>query len=301
LPAARQAWLAVHRQHGIAPPPPAGSTAAGLGDACRTPISTSRTIALKRSDSTARPAKISCTFFAVATGAGDAPAFSQQRVGERKGAVAEAEAEEFAPVAAVTDAAANRIVARTVIAAIIIPRPTQDTGHDRTLPDPHQNLVLPAMLALAVAAPRRTRRTIRRRARAENTKTAWRRRLRVPADGYETALTWAGQGGGNPARHCAAVALHRTRQVSRRRPTQWRALGRRPGAEQRSPPLAAEAFGQAAKAWTSANQPAKALARAEAGIKLAPERNRPAWWIAPSRRNRSTSLPRHLDDLNKAD
>src|SRR5919108_545494 len=30
---------------------------------------------------------------------------------------------------------------------------------------------------------------------------------RVPADGYESALAWEGQGGGDPARHCAAVAL----------------------------------------------------------------------------------------------
>lgn len=28
-----------------------------------------------------------------------------------------------------------------------------------------------------------------------------------PADGWEAALTWTGEGGGDPARHCAAVAL----------------------------------------------------------------------------------------------
>ena len=90
----------------------------------------------------------------------------------------------------------------------------------------------------------------------------------VPADGYETALAWEGQGGGDPARHCAAVALIGLGKYEEAA-TQLESLGS--DLAPKKPELAAEAFGQAGQAWTSANQPAKALAVQNAGLKLAPD------------------------------
>ncbi len=91
---------------------------------------------------------------------------------------------------------------------------------------------------------------------------------RVPADGYETALAWAGQGGGDPARHCAAVALIGLGKYQEAA-AQLESLGA--GLAQKQPQLAAEAFGQAGQAWSMAGDTKRALGDAAAGLKLAPE------------------------------
>jgi tetratricopeptide (TPR) repeat protein len=89
---------------------------------------------------------------------------------------------------------------------------------------------------------------------------------RVPADGYESALAWQGQGGGDPARHCAAVALigmGKFREAAERLESLAGAMA------QRQPALAAGAFAQAGQAWTMAGETRRALDAAAAGVKLA--------------------------------
>jgi tetratricopeptide (TPR) repeat protein len=91
---------------------------------------------------------------------------------------------------------------------------------------------------------------------------------RVPADGYETALAWEGQGGGDPARHCAAVALIGVGKYQEAA-DQLESLGA--GLAEKQPQLAAEAFAQAGQAWKMAGDTKRALDDAAAGLKLAPE------------------------------
>jgi tetratricopeptide (TPR) repeat protein len=91
---------------------------------------------------------------------------------------------------------------------------------------------------------------------------------RVPADGYESALAWESQGGGDPARHCAAVALLGLGKfVAAGERLQSLAVSM---AEKR-PALAAGAFAQAGQAWTMAGETRRALDAAAAGLKLTPE------------------------------
>jgi regulator of sirC expression with transglutaminase-like and TPR domain len=92
---------------------------------------------------------------------------------------------------------------------------------------------------------------------------------RVPADGYETALAWEGQGGGDPARHCAAVALiglGKYQEAADKLESLAAGL-----ADKKQPQLAAEAFAQAGQAWKMAGDTKRALDDAAAGLKLAPE------------------------------
>ncbi len=91
---------------------------------------------------------------------------------------------------------------------------------------------------------------------------------RVPADGYETALAWEGQGGGDPARHCAAVALIGLGKYQEAA-AQLESLGG--DLAQKQPQLAAEAFAQAGQAWSMAGDIQRSLDDAAAGLKLTPE------------------------------
>jgi tetratricopeptide (TPR) repeat protein len=91
---------------------------------------------------------------------------------------------------------------------------------------------------------------------------------RLPADGYETALTWEGQGGGDPAHHCAAVALIGLGKYQDAA-AQLESLAA--GLADKQPALAAEAFAQAGQAWSMAGDTKRALDDAAAGLKLAPE------------------------------
>lgn len=91
---------------------------------------------------------------------------------------------------------------------------------------------------------------------------------RVPADGYESALAWEGQGGGDAARHCAAVSLiglGKFRQAAELLESLGAALAAT------KPELAAGAFAQAGQAWTMAGATHHALDAAAAGLKLTPD------------------------------
>ena len=117
-----------------------------------------------------------------------------------------------------------------------------------------------------------------------------------PADALESARAWLAQGGGNAARHCAAVALI--------------GLGRYDEAAVRLDALAAEVdpaeielrtgiLAQSGQAWLLAADAERALAAQTAALKLAPD-------MIEVRIDRSISLvtlTRYwdaLDDLNRA-
>ena len=91
---------------------------------------------------------------------------------------------------------------------------------------------------------------------------------RAPTDGYETAIAWKGQGGGDPARHCAAVALIGLGKYQEAA-GELESLGA--GLAEKQPQLAAELFAQAGQAWSMAGDTKRALDDAAAGLKLAPE------------------------------
>jgi len=91
---------------------------------------------------------------------------------------------------------------------------------------------------------------------------------RVPADGYEGALAWQGQGGGDPARHCAAVALIGMGKFEEAAERLESLAG---GMAQRQPEHAASAFAQAGQAWSMAGETRRALDAAAAGLKLTPD------------------------------
>lgn len=90
----------------------------------------------------------------------------------------------------------------------------------------------------------------------------------APEDAFESALAWESAGGGEPARHCAAVALiyldqfeeaaHRLELMADRVATL-------------NPRLAAEALAQAGQAWTMAEQTDRALGAQNAALKLSPD------------------------------
>jgi tetratricopeptide (TPR) repeat protein len=87
-----------------------------------------------------------------------------------------------------------------------------------------------------------------------------------PEEGWEQALAWQSLGGGEPARHCGAVAL-----IS---------LGKYEEAAQRLEALAAESrrveavraemLAQAGQAWLLAGKPERALAAQETALQMAP-------------------------------
>ena len=90
----------------------------------------------------------------------------------------------------------------------------------------------------------------------------------APEEGYESALTWASQGGGEAARHCAAAALIE--------------LGRYGEAAERLERLAREAsaaavklrpalLAQSGQAWLLAGKPERARAVQSAALELEPD------------------------------
>ena len=128
-------------------------------------------------------------------------------------------------------------------------------------------LIVPALATLIVAAPaaRADQFDAQREQKYEDCMA---QAQRVPADGYETALAWEGQGGGDPARHCAAVALIGLGKYQEAA-AQLESLGA--ALAEKQPQLAAEAFAQAGQAWSMAGDTKRALDDAAAGLKLAPE------------------------------
>jgi regulator of sirC expression with transglutaminase-like and TPR domain len=126
--------------------------------------------------------------------------------------------------------------------------------------------LLPALALLSLAAPSAADQfDVIRQKEYEDCMTLARR---VPADGYESALAWQGQGGGDPARHCAAVALigmGKYKEAAERLESLAASMA------ERQPELAAGAFDQAGQAWTMAEEPQRALNATAAGLKLAPD------------------------------
>lgn len=87
-----------------------------------------------------------------------------------------------------------------------------------------------------------------------------------PEDGWEEALAWQSLGGGEPARHCAAVALiglGKFEEAARRLELLAQSSH---GAET----LRADMLAQAAQSWLLAGMPDKALADVETGLRLVP-------------------------------
>ncbi|CAA7623644.1 tetratricopeptide repeat protein [Magnetospirillum sp. SS-4] len=108
------------------------------------------------------------------------------------------------------------------------------------------------------------------RAEAVNPRQEYRACLHLarqkPEDGWEEALAWQSLGGGEPARHCAAVALiglGKLEEAARRLEALAQASHGPEG-------LRADMLAQAAQSWLMAGMPDKALADLEAGLRLVP-------------------------------
>jgi tetratricopeptide (TPR) repeat protein len=182
---------------------------------------------------------------------------------------------------------------RTVIASLLSPARRKTMA--MTGPARLHRLVVLAIAALVVAAPGAHADQFDS-AREQKYEDCMAQAQRAPADGYETALAWDGQGGGDPARHCAAVALIGLGKYQEAA-DKLESLGT--GLAAKQPQLAAELFAQAGQAWTSANQPARALAVQNAGLKLAPDDVDLLVDRAFTQRSLN-EFAKALDDLNKA-
>ncbi|EME67871.1 TPR repeat-containing protein [Paramagnetospirillum caucaseum] len=121
-------------------------------------------------------------------------------------------------------------------------------------------LLLPLMLWLPAPAPadtidpRMEYRTCLTLARAK------------PEEGWEEAIAWHSLGGGEPARHCAAVALiglGKYEEAAKR-------LEALAGISRREEILRAEMLAQAGQAWLLAGKPQQALAAQDTALKLVP-------------------------------
>jgi tetratricopeptide (TPR) repeat protein len=87
-----------------------------------------------------------------------------------------------------------------------------------------------------------------------------------PEEGWEEAIAWSSLGGGEPARHCAAVALiglGKYEEAAHR-------LEALAGQSRREEALRAEMLAQAGQAWLLAGQPEKALAAQDTALTLVP-------------------------------
>ncbi|CAA7616215.1 FOG: TPR repeat [Candidatus Terasakiella magnetica] len=87
-----------------------------------------------------------------------------------------------------------------------------------------------------------------------------------PDDGWEEAIAWQSLGGGEPARHCAAVALiglGKYAEAAKR-------LEALASQSHSSGGLRAEMLAQAGQAWLLAGDAVKALAAQDTGLKLVP-------------------------------
>jgi tetratricopeptide (TPR) repeat protein len=91
---------------------------------------------------------------------------------------------------------------------------------------------------------------------------------RDAAGALDSAVAWEKQGGGDPARHCKALALIRTGQVEDGALELERVAEAMPQAKA---PLAAELFAQAGQAWIKSGNPQRALYAQNQGLKLNPK------------------------------
>jgi tetratricopeptide (TPR) repeat protein len=95
------------------------------------------------------------------------------------------------------------------------------------------------------------------------------RAAREPDAAYEDAMGWArARGGGEPALHCAAIALYAQGRF-RASAAAFTDLAER--TRDRRPTLRASLVSQAGHAWMIAGEPARALAAFDAAIAIAPE------------------------------
>jgi Flp pilus assembly protein TadD len=90
---------------------------------------------------------------------------------------------------------------------------------------------------------------------------------RDPAGALDSAVEWEKQGGGDPARHCKALAMIRMGEVEDGALELERVAEAMP---QVKAPLAAELFGQAGQAWVKAGNAERALYAQNQGLKLNP-------------------------------
>jgi len=120
-----------------------------------------------------------------------------------------------------------------------------------------------------------------------------------PADAFESAMSWRDQGGGLPARHCAALALIELKQYAVAA-DRLDALGEEAGVTQRQrKDLAPELFDQAGNAWILAGEGRKAVASLNAAIKLAPDVA--DYWVDRARAYQlDGNIERTIADLNHA-
>jgi tetratricopeptide (TPR) repeat protein len=92
---------------------------------------------------------------------------------------------------------------------------------------------------------------------------------REPEAAFEDAMGWAqARGGGEPALHCAAIALYAQGRF-RASAAAFTELAER--TRDRRPSLRASLVSQAGHAWMIASEPARALAAFDAAIAIAPE------------------------------
>jgi tetratricopeptide (TPR) repeat protein len=88
-----------------------------------------------------------------------------------------------------------------------------------------------------------------------------------PTDGWEAALTWIGEGGGDPARHCGAVALIGLKQY-REAAQRLEDIARTSFAD---PSVRAGMLDQAGQAWILDNDPNRAYADQTTALQLVPD------------------------------
>ena len=88
-----------------------------------------------------------------------------------------------------------------------------------------------------------------------------------PADGFEDAMQWRDLGGGDPARHCVAVAM-----LNLGRPAEAADRLEQLAISMRTKPqfVRAQVLAQAGQAWLEAKQPERANAVLTAALELVP-------------------------------
>ncbi len=131
-------------------------------------------------------------------------------------------------------------------------------------------LTVCAVSALA-AAPKQPQRPLALGGAEAGTATRYENCLRLtaqdPLQAHETARTWAEQGGGLAARHCAAVAMIRYGRPDYAAPDLERLAAE---AAAKRPDLAPDLYAQAAQAWLLARDATRALPLQSEALKRRP-------------------------------
>ena len=120
---------------------------------------------------------------------------------------------------------------------------------------------------------------------------------RDPEAAVERARTWADTGGGDPARHCEAVALMAAgayEQAAEKLETLAQRMDKEHGAA-----LRADALAQAARAWILAGRPGRGAAALGQAIELTPQ-DVELWIDRAHARFQQGRYWEAIDDLNRA-